>query len=88
MYTVRIFKNFSNTKVNLRLFASRNRWETEMFDKLADLMQKYELLKLHLPLGVACFEIGQLPLEYLGGILIDLQRFGFSIECPLISKRR
>ena len=74
MYTVRIFKNFSNTKVNLRLFASRNRWETEMFDKLADLMQKYELLKLHLPLGVACFEIGQLPLEYLGGIFIYLHR--------------
>lgn len=80
MYTVRISKNFYNTKVNLRLFASQDRWEAEMFDKLADLMQKYELLKLHLPLGVACFEIEHLPLEYLKGILIDLKKLGFSIE--------
>lgn len=80
MYTVRISKNFSNTKVNLRLFASQDRWKAEMFDKLADLMQKYELLNLRLPLGVACFEIEHLPLEYLKGILIDLERIGFSIE--------
>lgn len=80
MYTVRIFRNFSNRKVNLQLFASRNRWETVIFDKLADLMQKYELLNLRLPLGVACFEIEHLPLEYLKGILIDLEKIGFSIE--------
>lgn len=88
MYRIRILRNLSYDRVNLRLFASRNRWEAEMFDKLADLMQKYELLNLHLPLGVACFEIEHLPLEYLEGILIDLKRLGFFIQCPLISKRR
>jgi hypothetical protein len=88
VHRIRILRNLSNDRVNLRLFASRNRWEAEMFDKLADLMQKYELLELHLPLGVACLEIEHLPLQYLEGILVDLQGSGFSIECPLTSKRR
>lgn len=75
-----MLRDLSSNRANLRLFASRNKWEAEMLDKLLDLMQKYELLNLHLPLGAACFEIEHLPLEYLKGILIDLQRLGFSIE--------
>lgn len=80
MYRVKISRDLSRGRVDLRLFASKNRWEAEIFEKLVALMQKYELLNLRLPLGVACFEIEHLPLEYLKGILIDLERIGFSIE--------
>ena len=88
MYSIRILKNSSNGRVNIRLSAKRNRWEAEIFSKLADLMQKHELLNLHLPLGMACFEIKHFPLEYLKDILIDLEKLGFSIECPLTVKKR
>ena len=88
MYSIRILKNSSNDRVNIQLFARGNSWEAEIFGKLADLMQKHELLNLHLPLGMACFEIKHFPLEYLKDILIDLARLGFSIECPLIVKKR
>ena len=87
MYRIRILRNRSNDRVNLQLFASRSRWEPEIFNKLADLMQKYELLKLHIPLGTACFEVEHFPLEYLKDILVDLKMLGFSIKCPVLEKR-
>lgn len=83
MYGVRILKNLSIDRVNLRLFASNNRWEAEVFHNLANLMEKYEIIKIRLPPERACFNIDHFPLEYLKGFLYDLKQMGFCIICPL-----
>ena len=67
MYRIRILRDLSNARANLRFFALKERWEAGMFSELADLMQKYEIVELHLPLGVACFEIEHFPLIAFGG---------------------
>ena len=47
---------------------------------LADLMTRYEILKLELPMGESCFRIRKFPLEYLHGILRGLRDLGFHID--------
>ncbi len=59
-----------------------------MLESLAGLMNKYEILKLHLPMGHAHFEISHFPAEDLREMLSALQEIGFLIERPLFSKRK
>ena len=82
MYKIRILKDTSNNRVNLQLSASQDIWEAEVLRKLADLMEKHEILKLHLPIEKTYFEVDRFPLEYLKGLLSDLEKLGFSIEYP------
>ena len=87
MYKLRILKSTSDDRVNMQLSASRNRWEAHIFEGLADLMQKYEILQLRLPIGKTYLEIQHFQLEYLKGVLLDLTKLGFLIECPLVVKK-
>lgn len=59
-----------------------------MLGNLADLMKRYEILRLHLPMGEANLEINHFPVRDLKDILVALESLGFSIECPLISRER
>ena len=86
-YTLRILKDTSDDRVNMQLSASRNRWEARIFEGLADLMQKHEILQLHFPMGKTYLEIQHCRLEYLKGMLLDLTKMGFLIECPLAAKK-
>ncbi len=47
---------------------------------LADLMRRYEILRLELSMGDTCFRIREFPLEYLDGILRGLRELGFHID--------
>ncbi len=85
-YYIRVLNNPSNNRVDIRLSAYRDKWEADMLRRLADLMKRYEILKLHLPMGYTYFEVSHFPLEDLRGILSALLRIGFSIKCPLFSK--
>lgn len=80
MYKVKISKDIFSDGVNLHLSASRNNWEAQVLRELADLMRKHEILKLHLSVDKTYFEVNHFPLEYLKGLLGDLEKLGFSVE--------
>jgi hypothetical protein len=81
MYKIKILKETSHDTVKLQLSALEDRWEAEVLRKLADLMQKHEISRLHLPIGKTYFEITHFPLDYLKGLLSDLEKLGFSVGC-------
>ena len=87
-YSLRIVKNIAHSRVNIVLSASGDRWDADMFKKLADVMNRHKIIKLCLPLGEASFRIMHFPLYDLKTLLTDLSNIGFSIECPVVSKNK
>lgn len=84
-YSLRIAKDTAD-RVNVILSASKERWDADMFKRLADLMNRHKIIKLHLPLGETGFRIMHFPIADLKTLLVDLNNLVFSIECPVLSK--
>ena len=80
MYSVKISRDPSRDEVDISLSAAGDRWQADVLSGLADLMRRYEILRLELSMGDTCFRIREFPLEYLDGILRGLRELGFHID--------
>lgn len=72
--------------VMVELSAPGDRWEADIVMALADLMMKREIPRLHLPYGQTSFQIKEFSIKFLNGLLTDLLRIGFHIECPVLGR--
>lgn len=72
--------------VMVELSAPGDRWEADAVTALTDLMMKHEILRLHLPYGQTSFQIKEFSIDFLNGLLTDLLRIDFHIECPVLGK--
>ncbi|MBE0522230.1 MAG: hypothetical protein IBX39_08225 [Candidatus Methanoperedenaceae archaeon] len=78
MYRAKAYKN--QDRFILHLFSDGIKWEADKLTVLSNLMERYSIPFLHIPVGKVLFEVKNIPLDDIHSILLELERYGFAVS--------
>lgn len=78
MYRARAYKN--QDKFILHLFSEGGEWEADKLTALSNMMERYSIPFLHIPVEKALFEVKNIPSDDMHSILLELERYGFTVS--------
>ncbi|CAG0966884.1 MAG: hypothetical protein OIN86_06010 [Candidatus Methanoperedens sp.] len=78
MYRVKAYKNQDG--VTLHLLGKDGQWEADKLTMLSDLIRRYNIPFVHIPMGKTLFEIKIISSDDIHSILFELERNGFILS--------
>lgn len=78
MYRVKTYKNRDG--FTLHLLGESGQWESDKLTMLSDLIRKYRIPFVHIPVGKALFEIKIISPDDINSILFELEKNGFIVS--------
>ncbi|MCX9084770.1 MAG: hypothetical protein OIN87_08250 [Candidatus Methanoperedens sp.] len=81
MYRVKAYKNQDG--FTLHLLGKDGQWEADKLTMLSELIRRYSIPFVHIPMGKTLFEIKIISPDDIHSILLELERNGFIVNSVL-----